>query len=188
MKDIYFELCKVMQNPWSGVISVLNSVSSSGLWTSLSFITCGCSEANLEWITHSCQGTETSHRWRKGEPGTVSLDRVFNPSSLGPLYRGVSFSLRIHSVKGDFISRWLMVLWLALWVEAWLMCSWTGEGTQEITRYPRLFWQVYLIQCCRKGTTPLHVSYRTMSLAWLCHGSLEETTPLKSLLSSKNTF
>lgn len=53
----------------------------------------------------------------------------------------------------------------------------------------RYFGQVYLIQCCRKGTTPVHMSYRIMSLTWLlCLGSLEKITPLKSILGSKNTF
>lgn len=60
-------------------------------------------------------------------------------------------------------------------------------GIQAVIK--RYFGPVYLIQCCRKGTTPVHTSYRIMSLTWLlCLGSLEKITPLKSILGSKNTF
>lgn len=66
--------------------------------TSLSFITYGCTEANLEQYSYFCQGPEAYYRWGKGEPGIVPLDRVFNPGSLAPSQSQVS-AVYVHMWK-----------------------------------------------------------------------------------------
>lgn len=66
--------------------------------TSLSFITYGCTEANLEQYSYFCQGPEAYYRWGKGEPGIVPLDRVFNPGSLAPSQSQVS-AIYVHMWK-----------------------------------------------------------------------------------------
>lgn len=47
------------------------------------------------------------HGRRKGEPDSVSPDRLFNLSTLVPLCRELLFSLPMLSVRGDLIPRGL---------------------------------------------------------------------------------
>lgn len=68
------------------MVYYLTGLSFSGAWTSLSLISCGCTEANLEQLSNFCQGPETCYRRGKGELSLVSLDRMFTPGSLAPLH------------------------------------------------------------------------------------------------------
>lgn len=83
----------------------------SGSWTSLSFISYGGTEANLEQLSDFCQGPEACYRRRKGEPGLVSLDRMFTPCSLAPL-RPESGILHTQE-KQTFICWGSLLLWVS---------------------------------------------------------------------------
>lgn len=66
-------------------------------WTSLPFITYGCTEANLGPLSYLCQGPETYHRWGKGKPGGIPLDRMPNPGSLVPSQNAGCTVSQIHT-------------------------------------------------------------------------------------------
>lgn len=151
-------------------------------WTSLSFVTFGCTEANLEQFHYFCQGPETYYRWGKGKPGIIPLDRMFDSSSLVPLpNQMLLFYMHILKEKQRPEPRrgWIQVslpAYLLTWdlpIIGGHLAKCTNRGTWKNSKLSSvsenektIFWQVYLIQCGRKGTIPMyHLELNVINLA-----------------------